>query len=65
MAIGTYEVPTLDDDGYRPDLDAFGTQEALDAALEYALCLELDCTDLVKLSAAWSRVHALAVLNSL
>ena len=63
MAIGTYTVPTVDDDGIHPDLDAFDTQAALDAALESVLYLELDCTDCFKLAAGWSRVHALVALN--
>ena len=57
-----YDVPTVDDDGYRPDIAAFDPQEAFDAALVAALCLELDCADCCKVTAAWTRVAALKSL---
>lgn len=60
MAIPGYEIPS--DDGYVPNVDEFDKQAALDAALTWALCLEMDCTDCVKLAAAWTRVHALKAL---
>jgi len=60
MAIPGYEIPS--DDGYRPNVAEFSKEDALAAALEYALCLEMDCTDCIKTATAWTRVHALVAL---
>lgn len=58
-APGVITVPTVDDKGYTPDRAAFDPVVALEEAVQYALCLELDCVDCCNLTAAWTRVIAL------